>query len=218
MKVPKTQGFEGSGGHQGPQKGKACESFSPSTFLKIIKSYWEKGVFSPPLCVASEPTSSLPGTLGTVTVALRSLNDHPKKKLKLGSSNCLNFTEMVNSIIITLFCIILNIICDPITRSFFGAQSKHGVFVKTRYCTLYVCWQLYCKGKRIWMFAQTNWLTGLNYCRLSRTKMITMQLLCAYSENANQLCFRLENEIRKQRTNLGVPFNRFVFIIYTLSI
>ena len=50
----------------------------------------------------------------------------------------------------------------------FGAQSAHGVFVKTgqcllRYCMPYVCWQLYCKGKRIWMFAQTNWLKGLNY-------------------------------------------------------
>ena len=48
----------------------------------------------PPLCVAGEPPSSLPGTLGTVTVAPRLLNAHPKNKL-------------VNSIIITLFCIIL---------------------------------------------------------------------------------------------------------------
>ena len=37
------------------------------------------------------------------------VNAHPKKNLKFGSSNCLKFTEMVNFIIITLFCIILNI-------------------------------------------------------------------------------------------------------------
>ena len=51
--------------------------------------------------------------------------------MKLGSSNCLKFTEMVNYFIITLVLYHFNIFCDPITRSFLapagvGAQSAHS--------------------------------------------------------------------------------------------
>ena len=132
------------------------------------------------------------GTLGTVTVAPRSLNAHPKK-MKLGSSNCLKFTEMVNYFIITLVLYHFNIFCDPITRSFLapagvGAQSAHSfcqnwaVSFKVLHalCMLTIVMQ----GQAN-LNVCTNWLAGLNYYRLSRTKMITMQLRCAFSENAN---------------------------------
>ena len=196
MQVPKTQGLKGPGACQSLRMGRGWKSFSPFTFLKIIKSYWEKGVISPPLCVASEPPSSPPGTLGTVTVAPRSLNAHPKKEIGVLKLLEIHWNGQFYHYHVILYH--FNIFCDPTTRYFLApaemrAQSAQRVFVKTgqclsRYCTPYVCWQLYYKGKRIWMFAQTNWLAGLNYYRLSTTKMITMQLRCAYSENANQLC------------------------------
>ena len=36
-------------------EGQGEGGFSPLTFLEILKSYWEKGVFSPPLWVTSQP-------------------------------------------------------------------------------------------------------------------------------------------------------------------
>ena len=34
--------------YSGPAEGQGQRGFSPPTFLEILKSYWEKGVFSPP--------------------------------------------------------------------------------------------------------------------------------------------------------------------------
>ena len=77
MQVPKTQEIEGSGGLPGPAEGERLGELQSFHFFENY-SYWEKGVISQPLCVASEPPSSYPGTRVTVTVAPRSLNAHPK--------------------------------------------------------------------------------------------------------------------------------------------
>ena len=79
MQVLKMQGFEGSGGLPVPAEGERLGELQSFHFFENYKELLRKGIFSPPLCVASEPPSPSPGTLGTVTVAPRPLNAHPKK-------------------------------------------------------------------------------------------------------------------------------------------
>ena len=105
MQVPKTQGLKGPGGLPGPAEGERLEELHSFHFFENYKELLRKKVsISPPLSVASEPPSPrYPGHCHSSSAVTKC---SPEKK-KLGSSNCLKFTKMVNSIIITLFCIIL---------------------------------------------------------------------------------------------------------------
>ena len=141
MQVPKTQGFEGSWGLPGPAEGERLEELQSFHFLENYKELLRKRCHHPPtLCRLVSLPLHPPGTLGTVTIAPRSLNAHPKKKIEIGVLKLLEIHVILHH---------FNIFCDPIMRFSLApagvrAQSAHGVFVQTgqylsRYCRPYVC-------------------------------------------------------------------------------
>ena len=56
---------------QGPWRGRGRGGFSPPTFLEILKSYWEKGIFSlPTLSHQSAPPHFQGSSAGPIDVCL----------------------------------------------------------------------------------------------------------------------------------------------------
>ena len=119
-----------------------------------------------------------------------------RKKLKLGSSNCLKFTEMINSTIITLFCIILISFAIPSRGPFWllrgcvhnprtevlaklgSLEMKNEQNVAVSFKVLHALFMLttVLQGQANLNVCANKLARGLDYCRLPRTKMITMQL------------------------------------------
>ena len=138
--------------------------------------------------LVSLPLHPPPGTLGTVTIAPRSLNAHTKK-LKLGSSSYLKFTEMVNSII-TLFIILISFL-----------RSNHAVLFDScgGGCTI-----------RTRTFCQ-NWAVTFKVLHALCMLTIVLQGQANLNSCTNKLARRLEllSSIKDENDNDAVALRLF---------